>query len=558
MIFFPDHLLKHLTFTLLSLLVIALPANAAPPEKVAGYPAEEALRLGEIMYRDGILPSGKPMKAIVQGDIEMDGTMSTCTNCHLRSGLGALEGGILSPPTNGVRLYAPLKDNRDIPGSSMKRSMFKTARPAYTRETLAKAMLTGEAPGGLVLSETMPRYELNEDEMNILIFYLENLSAKHSPGITDEEIRFATILTDSTPAKDRDALLLPLNAFIRDEWNARINKSSNRPGTQKIRSLSLDVWELKGGPESWGEQLEQQYRKQPVFAVLGGIAPGKWEPVHSFCEKNRIPCILPLTDLPVVSDRDWYTLYFSKGYYQEGETAAKYLSRVFALPSEKRVVQVFRNNDPGKALSRGFADTWDKLGNIPLINTPLADSEKTGPDFWKKLKSANPDAVLLIWLDPTDLDGIDVLATGSNKPSTIFASSSMLGGNYSALPDSIRDQVLLTYPTRLPSDSDYARTIAAGWMKINKIPDGNLPYTWKTYFMTRVLSRVLADMGNDAYRDYFLDIFDDGKDETNTSVLYPKLSFGPGQRYAAKGCYVVTISKGSAPKIVPQSEWVVY
>jgi len=419
-------------------------------------------------------------------------------------------------------------------------------------------MLTGEAPGGLHLSETMPRYELNEDEMNILIFYLENLSAKHSPGVTDEEIRFATILTDSTPAKDRDALLLPLNAFVRDEWNARINKISNRPGTKKIRSLSMDVWELKGSPESWGEQLERHYRKQPVFAVLGGIAPGKWDPVHSFCEKNQVPCILPFTDLPVISDKDWYTLYFSRGYYQEGETAAKYLSRVFALPSEKKVIQVFRSNDRGQALSRGFADTWNKLGDIQLINTPVADGEKTGPAFWKKLSAINPDAVLLIWLDPADLDGIDVLATGSDKPSTIFVSDSMLMGNYSTLPDSIRDQVLLTYPTRLPGSSDYARTIATGWMKVNKIPDSNLPYTWKTYFMTRVLSRVLTDMGNDAYRDYFLDIFDDGKDETNTSVLYPKLSFGPGQRYAAKGCYVVTITKGAAPQIVPQSEWVVY
>lgn len=554
--------LKHFPFIILSILVIALvialPAGAAETGKVAGHSAEEALRLGEAMYRDGILPSGKPMKAIVQGDIEMDGTMSTCANCHLRSGLGALEGGVLSPPTNGAKLYAPLKDNRDIPGSSMKRSMFKNARPAYTRETLARVMLTGEAPGGLILSETMPRYELNEDEMNILIFYLENLSAQHSPGVTDEEIRFATILTDSTPARDRDALLLPLNVFIRDEWNARLPDSKNRPGGRKIRKLALDVWELKGSPESWGSQLEHYYRKQPVFAVLGGTAPGKWDPVHAFCESNQIPCILPFTDLPVVADKDWYTLYFSKGYYQEGETAAKYLSRVFALPPGKKVVQVFRGNDQGQALSRGFADTWSKLGDIQLTDTPLSDNEKTGPAFWKKLSAANPDAVLLIWLGPADLDGIEVLATGNDKPSTIFASNSMLLGNYSALPDSIREQVLLTYPTRLPSDSDYARSIATGWMKINKIPDSNLPYIWKSYFMTRVLSRVLADMGNDPYRDYFLDIFDDGKDETNISVLYPKMSFGPGQRYAAKGCYVVTITKGAAPKILPQSEWVVY
>jgi len=561
--------LKVLSLMLLSLLVFALPAGGAEPPKIAGYSPEEALRLGEIMYREGILPSGKPMKAIVQGDIEMDGTMSTCANCHLRSGLGALEGGVFSPPTNGVLLYAPLRDLQDIPGSSMKRSMFKAPRPAYTKESLAKALITGESPNGTMLSETMPRYVLSGNEMDILIYYLENLSSRLSPGVTDDEIRFATIVADTTSRIDRESLLQPLTTFINTEWNGRLNNLLNKPGVQfspdalgpgskRYRKLTLDIWELQGAPASWPQQLESLYRKKPVFALLGGVLPGKWEPVHRFCEQNRIPCILPVTTLPVISGTDWYTLYFSKGYYQEGETAAKYLSRVFSLPPEKKVVQVYREKDPGIAISRGFADTWAELGSSPIINRPLADNEAPDEKFWKHIASVHPDAVLLAWLGPEDLGGLHSLAQGKGKPSSIFASNGLLQGNFSQLPDSIRQQLLLTYPTRLPGDDRTARSMVDGWFTYNRLPTGNQAISFSSFLLTRTLFRIFLDMEGNLYRDYFLDIFDDGKDIVTSSVHYPKLSFGPGQRYAVKGCYVVTLSPGQNPAIVPQSDWVVY
>ena len=83
---------------------------------------------------------------------------------------------------------------------------------------------------------------------------------------------------------------------------------------------------MKGPAETWRVQLEEYNRKEPAFALLGGITNGSWKPIHQFSEDNRIPCIFPNTDFPVISDKDWYTLYLSKGYYQEGEGAARYLN----------------------------------------------------------------------------------------------------------------------------------------------------------------------------------------------------------------------------------------
>ena len=62
-------------FTLLLLPMISQAADTpvADQSAVSGFTHTEAMRLGERMYREGILPNGEPMQAVVVGDIAMDG-----------------------------------------------------------------------------------------------------------------------------------------------------------------------------------------------------------------------------------------------------------------------------------------------------------------------------------------------------------------------------------------------------------------------------------------------------------------------------------------------------
>ena len=93
---------------------------------------------------------------------------------------------------------------------------------------------------------------------------------------------------------------------------------------------------------------------------------------------------------------------------------------------------------------------------------------------------------------------------------------------------------------------------------MKKIQTTNLDISAKMYFLTRLLSTAMLDMGRDLYRDFFLDLLDDSVDQVNSSLSYPILTFGPGQRYASKGCYIVSVTKGDSPRIVRQSDWVIY
>ncbi len=78
----------------------------------------------------------------------------------------------------------------------------------------------------------------------------------------------------------------------------------------------------------------------------------------------------------------------------------------------------------------------------------------------------------------------------------------------------------------------------------------------QSYAISQVLFWALMHMKKNYYRDNFLDII--GMLEDMEVPLYEHLSFGPGQRYASKGCYIVQLSKGEKPALIPKSDWVIH
>ena len=77
----------------------------------------------------------------------------------------------------------------------------------------------------------------------------------------------------------------------------------------------------------------------------------------------------------------------------------------------------------------------------------------------------------------------------------------------------------------------------------------------QSYILTFVLDMAIFNMKGNFYRDYFLDLIDCLMDLD--VPLYERLSFGPGQRYASKGCYIVQLAKGNKPMLVKKSNWVI-
>jgi hypothetical protein len=151
---------------------------------------------------------------------------------------------------------------------------------------------------------------------------------------------------------------------------------------------------------------------------------------------------------------------------------------------------------------------------------------------------------------------MESIVTGKDRPEMIFVSSGYFGTKFQTISDRARDITYITYPYRLPQDDKRFDNDLAPLLKGSDFKGDVLISAKQTYATIRVLSQALMDMKENFYRDYFLDLISMYRDLE--FPLYERLSFGPGQRYASKGCYIVQLEKGAESTLVKKSDWVVH
>jgi cytochrome c553 len=535
--------------------VLLLAAISAPPDP----------ELGKRIYRDGILPSGRSLSAVVQGGIAVEGAQLACASCHRRSGFGASEGGVYIPRVTGPALFHPEQTRRaDLfrnlfqevqPTPYRERLRDPRVRPAYTRETLATALREGRDPSGRVLDPLMPRYRLSDEEAAQLAAYLEGLSAAPSPGVDDKVLHFATVVTDGVDPDRRQAMLDVMTAYVK--WkNAQTQHSAQRVGFSPwyrdelavaYREWRLHVWELHGPARTWPAQLAAYYRAEPVFALLSGIGAGSWRPVHDFCESFEVPCLFPNTDLPVTSPAGVYALYLSPGLKVEAEALAYSLK---AAQAPVTIVQVFRDKDEGRVPARAFRDAM--AGQVEDRAVPPGQALSAA--FWQRLVRETRADVLVLWLGPDDIATLGSAASALAPVRQVVLSYSLLGETEPSLPAGLREKVLLTWRYSLPGHEEPLLYRVRGWMRARGVERSHERLQLDTWFALAVTDHSLMHIVDTFSRDFFVESVEEETEKALNPGVFPSLSLGPGQRFASKGSYVVPLARpadGASEWIVP-------
>ena len=168
---------------------------------VSGEAAASAVERGRRIYRDGVLPSGRPLHGLTQGDVKVTGAQLACASCHRPSGFGGVEGGTLVPPVTGPALFsgAPASAaelfgklyQEELSPASWTRLRAARDRPAYTAAGLAAALRRGTDPGGRTLDPLMPRYELDEADLDVVLLppaLVGGLQEGHVRELVEREI----------------------------------------------------------------------------------------------------------------------------------------------------------------------------------------------------------------------------------------------------------------------------------------------------------------------------------------------------------------------------------
>ena len=518
----------------------AMPAGDASSE------ARLALQ-GKRMYLEGILPSGKQMPAILAGDVPFGAGQAACVGCHRRSGQGSSEGLIEVPPLTSAWLYQPRRTGTKKQ-AFIARGGRPELRPAYTDDTLIRAIRTGIDPAGRGLAQPMPHYELSEDELRPLIAYLKTLSSGTAPGVTDEEIHFATVITDGVDPAKRKAVLSVLKAYFSDH-----GAKTRQAASGQQRKWQLHVWQLKGPASSWTAQLETHYRKQPVFAVVGGIGAGSWQPVHKFCERHEIPDLFPNTDLPEIAEKDFYTVYFSKGAALEAEVLANYFHD---QPDQHpgTIVQVFGADEWGRTAAQALAKSLSKQGIDGLRNVDVGAGKALSANFWKSALDCNQPGTVVIWQRDPDLRGLDESLCG-DKLRGIYLSSSLKTAAFPSVPDSFRDRIYAVHQFDLAKTTRLRYQNIEKWMRAKHIDITDPRLQANTFVAVSTLGSALMRLDNNFSSEYLIERVEDMGDSAAISPVYPNFSLGPNQRFASKGGYIVKMMTSGV--LFPVSNWIV-
>lgn len=490
---------------------------------------------GERLYREGALPSGKPLRGVREAGVGVEGLAAACATCHRRSGLGSWEGQIVMPPITGAFLARAGSHNVDE---------HATSRGAYTDASLARAIRDGVDPQGRMLTWLMPRYRLDDATMATLVGYLHSLGSAAEPGVEFDTLHFATITTPDADPIARRATLDVLQQFFADKNAGYRGESRPLQSTRGVmyrvsRKWQLHVWELTGAPDTWDAQLQAHQTQTPVFAVISGVGGRTWAPIHRFCEREALPCLFPNVDGPPVAEKDVYPIYFSRGVGLEAQLIARQLK---GRPG--RVVQVFRDGDLGEDAAKALEAAAPTL---------RFSSRRLGPGtLTQALADVGAQDALVLWLRPGDLAGLPAPPT-----QTVFVSGLLGGLEHAPLNAAWRAVARLSYPFDLPEARQVRMNFPLGWFNVRHLAVVDERVQTDTYLACAILSEALGHMQESFVRDLLIERVESMVEHRLVNGYYPRLGLAPGQRFASKGGSFVRFAQADGPRVEPVGGWIV-
>lgn len=532
---------------------------------------------GEKIYQDGVLSSGAPLIGRVAGGSVMRRGVAACARCHRASGYGLSEAEAITPMITGPVLFEELMPRR----ADLLRSLYQVNRsavaiaaartpryrPAYNRSTLAAAIRMGRDPTGRVLGALMPRFSISDTDMDHLIDYLFGLGRKQPAGVGPSTIEFATIVAGDVGSSRVKAMTDVIDAFVRRRnFDTAVligNRGKFPYGKDEYvsarRNWVVHAWQLTGDAETWGAQLRRLYQANPVFAVIGGVSAGEWKPVHGFCEAERLPCIFPHVVPTAVMSPNRYNLYFSKSLRVEAEVLAGWLAVEARKDGKKpKVVQVHRGTRRQRAMASAFRSKLEGEGRHAIVDVAVERPGPIEPAFWTRLYDRHAPDALLLWLSADDVSALRLSASAIPDSVELYLSGGFLETSGFAAWERLPARVKLTFPFAIPGKEVPRIHRIRAWLRSRKIARRHERLQLNTYFALSITSHALSHIVDHFSRDYLIESIEHEAENKLNPGTYPHLGLGPGQRYASKGYFLVSLQAAkSGARFKPLSGWIV-
>ena len=113
----------------------------------------------------------------------------------------------------------------------------------------------------------------------------------------------------------------------------------------------------------------------------------------------------------------------------------------------------------------------------------------------------------------------------------------------------------MVYPFGMPEEMAARLVRPETWLDARKVP-GERRARLEAFFAAVLLSDVLRETHGILVREYIVERLEHMVDRAVIATPYPRVTLGPGERFASKGCYLVR-ADGSGSKPAQASEWIV-
>nr|WP_245287480.1 ABC transporter substrate-binding protein [Bradyrhizobium elkanii] len=237
---------------------------------------------------------------------------------------------------------------------------------------------------------------------------------QYDTGATDTEIKIGNIVPYSGPASAYGSVGKAMAALFK-----KVNDEGGING-RKINFISYDD---AYSPPKTVEQARKLVESDEVLLVVGTLGTAPNTAIQKYLNSKKVPQLFVATGATKWNEPKTFpwTMGWLPSYQSEARIYAKYLMK--EKPGAK-VAVLYQNDDMGKDYLKGLKDGFGADASRIVLEESYEVSEPTIDSHVVKIKSANPDVLVLYTTPKFGAQAIKKLGEMNWKPLTIISNVS--------------------------------------------------------------------------------------------------------------------------------------
>jgi branched-chain amino acid transport system substrate-binding protein len=237
---------------------------------------------------------------------------------------------------------------------------------------------------------------------------------KYDTGASDSEIRIGNIVPYSGPASAYGVVGKAMAAVFR---------KANDEGGINGRKINFISYDDAYSPPKAVEQARKLIESDEVLLMFGTLGTASNTAIQKYVNAKKVPQLFVATGATKWNDPKHFpwTMGWLPSYQSESRIYAKYLSK--DKPAAKIAV-LYQNDDMGKDYLKGLKDGLGSNLTRLVAEESYEVAEPTIDSHVVRLKSSNPDVVILFTTPKFGAQAIKKLGEMNWKPITIVSNVS--------------------------------------------------------------------------------------------------------------------------------------